>query len=432
MLYKKFQANIKELMGENSGFTDSAVAVSGGADSIALLSLMSRYAKEKRFKLIIMTVDHNLRVESKMECQYVQNFSKSLGHNCRIFSWDHQNNFSNIQARAREGRYNLMTEACNQLSIFNLATAHHLDDEIENFCIKQARKRGTLGLSSSNINFYNNIRVIRPLYNIPKQELIDYLIANNIKWFEDESNSSSKYQRNRIRLFLSQNENFKKEIISKQLVINELAEQIKHKLIAAIAHSVSINEFGFAKINLVRFLELSNEIRLQLINFVLTIISGNKKIPRFRSASIILATIEEESQFIKTLNGCIIKKIEDTLLIYREFGKNLPSNVVLRDNIIWDNRFRFLGEVVKNEIGAYITYLSISDYIKIKDSLDLRKLSSLSINNHKAILFTLPVIKILEKVISIPHISYYNEARLADKYKFSFWPSFVSRFTHFC
>ena len=62
-----------------------------------------------------------------------------------------------------------------------------------------------LALIFSQIN--NNIRIIRPLFNINKQELVDYLTANNIKWFEDESNTSSKYQRNRIRLFLNQNEN---------------------------------------------------------------------------------------------------------------------------------------------------------------------------------------------------------------------------------
>lgn len=431
MLYKKFQSNITELIGK-SCFTDSAVAVSGGADSLALLSLMSIWAKENRSKLIVMTVDHNLRPESKVECQYVRNFSQSLGHDCITFSWDHQNNLSNIQARAREGRYHLMTDACNKLSILNLVTAHHFDDEIENFCIKQERKSGILGLSSSNINFYNNIRIIRPLFNIHKQELVDYLIANNIKWFEDESNASSKYQRNRIRLFLSQNENSKKEIILQQLKVNDQAEQLKHQLIAAIAHSVSINDFGFAKINLLNILELSKEIRLQLINFVLTVISGNKKVPRFRSATIILAKLEEGSQFINTLHGCIIKKIQDTLLIYREFGKNHPNNVILTKDVIWDSRFRFFGEVSKDKRGAYITNLSMADYVKIKDNLDLRKLSSISINNHKAILFTLPVIKVLEKIIAIPHISYYNDESLIDKFKIAFWPSFASRFTHFC
>jgi tRNA(Ile)-lysidine synthase len=120
--------------------------------------------------------------------------------------------------------------------------------------------------------------------------------------------------------------------------------------------------------------------------------------------------------------------MNDELLIYREFGKNTPVSVpISNDSVIWDNRFRFRGEISIN--GTYIAHLTMNDYTQIKDQLDLTYLSNVTINNALAILFTLPVIKKLEKVIAVPHISYYNG--LVERPSFSFYPRFISRFTHF-
>ncbi|MFV9856733.1 MAG: tRNA(Ile)-lysidine synthetase, partial [Rickettsia aeschlimannii] len=80
--------------------------------------------------------------------------------------------------------------------------------------------------------------------------------------------------------------------------------------------------------------------------------------------------------------------------------------------------------------NCFVTHLSLEDYKIIKKQLDLEHLKNLSFKNHNAVLLTLPIIKILEKVIAIPHISYYDN----DMWNFevSFAPNFVSRFTHFC
>ena len=75
--------------------------------------------------------------------------------------------------------------------------------------------------------------------------------------------------------------------------------------------------------------------------------------------------------------------------------------------------------------------MQLEDYIKIKDKLDFENLRKLSNNNHKDILFTLPVIKNLEKVVAIPHISYYDDFKSNSRIDIVFNPGFVSRFTHF-
>ncbi|KJV81586.1 tRNA(Ile)-lysidine synthetase [Rickettsia hoogstraalii str. RCCE3] len=430
MLYEKFEYNINNLIG-NFGLSKIAVAVSGGSDSVALLYLANIWAEKNNIELSVISVDHNLREQSKQETHYIQNISNSLNRKHYSLSFDHQNNFSNLQERAREGRYDLMTNLCLELDILVLLTAHHEDDYVENFCLRLERNSGIFGLSSSNINWYNNIQIIRPLYNIPKSELVEYLVSHNIKWFEDESNSSDKYRRNIIRQKLAKGEGYiKAEIILQQLKINDLLDnKFKPELISAIAEAVKIFEYGFAFLDLVKFDKFSNEVKVQIINFLLIIISGQSRAARFYSVEPILKLITQDVNFKNTLHGCVIKRIQNELLIYREFGKKLPESKILLDkSVIWDNRFC----ITRNQEtpNCFVTHLSLEDYKMIKKQLDLEPLKNLSCKNHNAILFTLPIIKILEKVIAIPHISYYDN----DMWNFevSFAPNFVSRFTHFC
>nr|WP_016830599.1 tRNA lysidine(34) synthetase TilS [Rickettsia conorii] len=478
MLYEKFEYNINNLIG-NFGLSKISIAVSGGSDSVALLYLANIWAEKNNIELFVISVDHNLREQSKQETHYIQNISNSLNRKHYSLSFDHQNNFSNLQERAREGRYDLMTNLCLELDILVLLTAHHEDDYVENFCLRLERNSGIFGLSSSNINWYNNIQIIRPLYNIPKSELVEYLVRHNIKWFEDESNSSDKYRRNVIRQKLAKGADYirhfskpvyreefkgdterstaaytlvredastgtasklsleakcgkmsKAAIISQQLKINKLIEnEFKPELISAIAEAVKIFEYGFAFLDLVKFDKFSNEVKVQIINFLLIIISGQSRAARFYSVEPILKLITQDVNFKNTLHGCIIKRIQNELLIYREFGKKLPESKILLDkSVIWDNRFC----ITKNQEtpNCFVTHLSLKDYKIIKKQLDLEPLKNLSCKNHNAVLLTLPIIKILEKVIAIPHISYYDN----DMWNFevSFSPNFVSRFTHFC
>lgn len=430
MLYEKFEYNINNLIG-NFGLSKIAVAVSGGSDSVALLYLANIWAEKNNIELSVISVDHNLREQSKQETHYIQNISNSLNRKHYSLSFDHQNNFSNLQERAREGRYDLMTNLCLELDILVLLTAHHEDDYVENFCLRLERNSGIFGLSSSNINWYNNIQIIRPLYNIPKSELVEYLVSHNIKWFEDESNSSDKYRRNIIRQKLAKGEDYiKADIILQQLKINDLLDnKFKPELISAIAEAVKIFEYGFAFLDLVKFDKFSNEVKVQIINFLLIIISGQSRVVRFYSVEPILKLITQDVNFKNTIHGCIINRIQNELLIYREFGKKLPESKILLDkSVIWDNRFC----ITRNQEtpNCFVTHLSLEDYKMIKKQLDLEPLKNLSCKNHNAILFTLPIIKILEKVIVIPHISYYDN----DMWNFevSFAPNFVSRFTHFC
>ncbi len=487
MLYNKFEQNIAKLL-SSRGLAKLAVAVSGGADSTALLLLAHEWAAANNCEIVVMTVNHNLRPEAKAECDYVAQLSESLGLQCFQLNWypldllpnpttesnlgvdpvlkssrtfeyaavlrsvSPANSFSvasfaggllgisgNMQAVARAGRYKLMTDLCHKLSISTLLTAHHQDDYIENFLIRKKRKSGCFGLSSSNITFHNNIRILRALFDISKAQLIDYLKAKKIQWFEDESNYSSKYQRGQIRsLFSSYTETelskVKHSILDEQATINLKAETLSKELAAAIAEAVAINQLGFAIIDLAIFSKMNSEIKLHLLNFILTIIGGELKIPRAESTFLIIALLEDNQKFNKTIHGCSVKNLNGSLLVHRCFGKKIPPAIIWQNGAIWDNRFRCEELGLPKKTKLYVDSLTMEEYRTIKSELQLDQLKALSFNNHQAILFTLPMLKLTKiegETTIIPPSSLRRNSSADIPFSICFKPLFTSRFIHF-
>ena len=115
--------------------SEVALAVSGGTDSIALLFLASKWAKQNQIKLVVFSVDHKLRKESSDEIEFVMRTTLALEHEFVELTWKHNNSKSALQERARLARYEMMTNKCHELGINNLLTAHHYDDFLENYLI---------------------------------------------------------------------------------------------------------------------------------------------------------------------------------------------------------------------------------------------------------------------------------------------------------
>lgn len=412
--------------------SEVALAVSGGSDSIALLFLASKWSKENAVRLVVFAVDHQLRQESSDEIEFVKNTSKDLGHKFIGLVWHHDNSKSSIQEKARIARYEMMSNKCHELGISCILTAHHYDDFLENYFMRKRKKSGALGLSNSYSTFYNNIQILRPLFNIKKTKLINYLRMHSIKWIEDMSNSLDVYERNKVRKYiLSLSKEDKDAFEDEANIADANSREFNNKFIKAIAENVEFNNFGFAFIDLDSYKELDYDIAVYLINFVLTSVSGKMNTPRFRSTKILLDKIMNGDNFNSSLHECILQKVDDKILIFKERNAINNKKFNLKKGVVWDNRFKFEVDekFIDNEFN--ICRLDIEDYINIKDKLDLQNLGKLSKNNHRDILFTLPVIKNLEKVVAIPHISYYDGFKFNSGIDIAFSPGFVSRFTHF-
>lgn len=429
-LEKKFACNF-ELLSSDLYFKNIGIAVSGGVDSIALLLLMHKYAADKNISLTIFTVNHNLRPEAAKEVKYVTALCVKLGVACVSLSWDHQGNFTNLSARARQGRYDLISKSCQDLDTLTLLTAHHFDDSLETFLLKKGRQSGVMALSSGDLHFHNNIRILRPLFDISKYELTDYVQAQDITWIEDSSNLSNEYLRNVVRKKIAANdENYKVYLSDELAQINENVVDLNRKLIEALSLAVKIYKYGFAVIDIPTIIAHDYEIQLRLIIHVLNSVSGAAISCRASTVSKIIKYMHDSKSFAKTMHSCIVKKVGFKLLVTREFGKKTPLDVDANKVCIWDGRFRMNLKNLHGE-KARIASLSMEDYKEIKHKINLDPLKKLSFNHHKVILFTLPIIKVLEKIVSIPHISYYDGWACEENIDYLYCPGFTSRFIHF-
>ncbi|MCE2716133.1 MAG: tRNA lysidine(34) synthetase TilS [Pseudomonadota bacterium] len=176
------------------------VAVSGGADSLALTFLANEYAATKNVKLEAVTIDHALRPESSAEAEEVHSILKAHDISHHTLVWQHEDNLNRIHEQARKARYHLLTEFCKKYENPFLLTAHHAQDQIETILMRFLKGSGPAGFQGIQTTRYkNDVRIIRPLLEIFPQDLRTYLQNKKIKWIEDPSNQDDSYERTRVR-----------------------------------------------------------------------------------------------------------------------------------------------------------------------------------------------------------------------------------------
>ena len=178
-----------------------AVAVSGGADSMALVLLADRWARARGGEAIALTVDHRLRAASSSEALQVARWLAEHGIACRRLIWRRPAGrpTSALQAKAREARYRLLLDWCRRHSILHLALAHHAGDQAETVVMRLARGGldGLAGMPA--VASRDGVRLIRPLLAVAPHRLQSTLLAAGQPWIEDPSNRDEAYERVRWR-----------------------------------------------------------------------------------------------------------------------------------------------------------------------------------------------------------------------------------------
>lgn len=182
------------------------IAVSGGADSLALLLLA---ASARPGKIEAATVDHGFRAESAGEAQGVGVLCRTLGvpHTILTVEWDERPS-SNIQARAREARYFLLVEWAMRRGLPAIATAHHADDQAETLLMRLARGAGLSGLVGTRKRrlIGGGVQLIRPLLRWRRAELAELVKASGATPVDDPSNRDPRHDRTRFRGLLDEAE----------------------------------------------------------------------------------------------------------------------------------------------------------------------------------------------------------------------------------
>ncbi|MGI6088255.1 MAG: tRNA lysidine(34) synthetase TilS [Kiritimatiellia bacterium] len=181
------------------------VAVSGGADSIAMLYLLHALAPELRLRLTVAHLNHGLRgAEADADADFVNATASRLGYPCVSTRTDirrraRRQNVS-LEMSGRNARYEFFVKTARRLHCDAVATAHTADDHVETMLLKLARGAGPQGLCGiSRRDEHRGIRIIRPLRDIWRQELLTYLRQHHLEWREDASNTDQVFLRNRVR-----------------------------------------------------------------------------------------------------------------------------------------------------------------------------------------------------------------------------------------
>ncbi len=313
--YKKFEKNLdlKE---------DFIVAVSGGPDSLALCFLSKIYSIKKNIKVKYFHVDHKLRNNSTKEAKFVKLLLKKLSTNLEILTWTGKKPKSNIQSIARDKRYALMIKNAKKFEIKNILLGHHKDDLIENFFIRILRGSGLNGMVSFNQKTnLQNINLIRPLLKFSKQNL-EYITKKVFKnYIEDPSNKNDEFKRVKIRNFIKHLElegfdNDKFNLTIKNLRFAD--DSIKYFVEKNLKDNSTISNINkFVILNKNFFLQ-PEEVVFRSLTEVLKGV-GKKYYPvRGKKIDKLIYQIKNDHSFKTTLGNCVIKKVNNSVIISKE------------------------------------------------------------------------------------------------------------------
>jgi len=182
------------------------VAVSGGADSVALLLALAEARAAGDGRLVVAHFNHHLRgAESDADQQFVEELARSLnlpaiaGH--AEGGLQHAAAGEGLESAARSARYDFFTSAAGQFGARYIAIAHTADDQAETVLFNILRGTGLSGLAGipRTRPLTDGATIIRPLLDVTRAEVLDYLTANDQPYREDSTNALTEFTRNRIR-----------------------------------------------------------------------------------------------------------------------------------------------------------------------------------------------------------------------------------------
>ncbi len=319
-----------------------AVAVSGGGDSIALLSAMARYAIDRQIELHVITIDHGLRPEFKHEVAVVTSLCQKLGLQHHLEFWSGWDGAGNMQAEARDGRYELLADWAYAQQIDYIALAHTADDQAETFLMRLARSAGVDGLSAmSPRSVRHGITWLRPFLNTRRDALRLYLQAAGLTWVDDPSNRNRDFERIRVRDAMTVLETLGigiEALVDVTAHMKQAREALDWQAFLVARDLIQI-EAGAVSMQLNLFRAQPVEIKRRLLIHSLKWLSGHYYPARRDGIARVLDAIGEGRTI--TLEGCQISQEGGRVWIFREL--NAVSEIEAEVGDAWDDRWTIDG-----------------------------------------------------------------------------------------
>lgn len=305
----------------------AALAVSGGADSLALLVLMRRAVERVGVApdtIMVYSVDHRLRPEAADEVAYVVRTAREMGFSARALAWEGAKPATGVQAAARVARYRAMAAAMRQDGKVDLVTAHHMADQAETVLMRLAHGSGIDGLRGMNgLSVVEGCRVSRPLLGLRPELLRRVVDEAGLVPAEDPSNADPHYERVRWRQFQPQLDAMGLTIERLSVFagrLSDAADLIDDQ--AEQAHRDLVTSLGEGRVSLPRgrFAGLNPLVRADLLATILGHVSSNRGTVPLGPLEALCARLAAPGPFkASTLHGCVIA-VQGKSLVVRPEG----------------------------------------------------------------------------------------------------------------
>lgn len=358
------------------------VGVSGGPDSMCLLSFLDVSVIGISLKIIVAHVNHNVRDTANKDEEFVRRFALEKKYIFEKYKIDKLK--GNFEAEARKIRYDFFESLIKKYNAKYLFTAHHGDDLIETIIMRLIRGAAFKGYRG--IDFIINkegYKLVRPLLYMTKDEILNYLKINSIDYCIDETNDLDFNTRNRIRHhILPELKKENADVHKKFLEFSGLIKNIDDFLSAytnSVLNDIYINE----ELNLFKFNDLEDIIKQRVIEEILhKIYKNNLYIVTNKNINEIKKMINSNKP-----NGSI--NLPNNVIIIKEYGKlRLKKDKSIENDIIrFENEVNYNGLIIKkiehsNEKSNYILRINSKEvklplYVRTRKNGDFIEVKNL-------------------------------------------------------
>lgn len=343
--------------------TNFLIGLSGGVDSIVLLTLFANLRQEIPLNLRAVHIHHGLSPNANDWVTFCQSQCSKLNIPLTV-NYVTVKGKQGLEANARTARYNAIKAIIQPNEIFT--TAHHLDDQVETFFLALKRGSGIKGLSAMQaVSSWQNLTIFRPLLSLNKTEILAYAHQKNLYWIEDESNQNIEFDRNFLRqqilpIFNQRWHHFNQMVArtsqhcadQQQLITELLTDEFNQRLDPHYIQKLNITDFStFSRLKqrqLIRLWLEKNQIsmpsQIQLEEILNTMLKSN---------------LDKNPEII--LSDKILRRYQQHLFITEKFSSTIESietDLNLGETISLPNN---LGQI-KREENELIYTISTRSY----------------------------------------------------------------------
>ena len=367
------------------------IGVSAGPDSMCLLDLLQK----KTTKIVVCHINHNVRKESIEEEEYITKYcqDKNIILEKTTINNYQENNFEN---EARKKRYMFYEEILKKYNSKTLLLAHHGDDLIETILMKISRGSNLEGYAGiKEISNVKNYQIIRPLLKYTKEDIINYNKSNNIKYYNDSSNQSTNYTRNRYRLNIlpllkKEDKNIHKKYLKYSKTLIEYDDYIKREVKRNINNIYKDNIINIDNLNKLDTFLIKNI----LYNIMNNIYQNKNNIITDRHIQNIISLLNNtkpnikidlpnNKEIVKEYNKLIIKDKTSDIKNYKiEFNDKIEiENLIIEKIESEDDDSNSVCRLNSKDITLplYIRNREDGDYIILKGSNNRKKIKEIFI-----------------------------------------------------